>query len=68
MSIIIVVVGSLLTAPPPEEKIAGLTYATVSSRDREDNRKSWDYWDIILTLVIFSTVLGMYIYFSFWLN
>ena len=68
VSIVIVVVGSLLTAPPPEEKIAGLTYATVSSRDREDNRKSWDYWDIILTIIIFSTVTGMYIYFSFWLN
>ena len=68
VSIIIVVVGSLLTAPPPEEKIAGLTYATVSSRDREENRKSWDYWDIILTIVIFSMVTGIYIYFSFWLN
>jgi len=68
VSIVIVVVGSLLTAPPPEEKIAGLTYATVSSHDREENRKSWDYWDIILTLVIFSMVTGMYIYFSFWLN
>ncbi len=68
VSIVIVVVGSLLTAPPPEEKIAGLTYATVSSQDREDNRKSWDYWDIILTLVILSMVTGMYIYFSFWLN
>lgn len=68
VSIIIIVVRSLLTAPPPEEKIAGLTYATVSIRDKEDNRKSWDYWDIILTLVIFSMVTGMYIYFSFWLN
>lgn len=68
VSIIIIVVRSLLTAPPPEEKIAGLTYATVSIRDKEDNRKSWDYWDIILTLVIFSMVTGIYIYFSFWLN
>lgn len=68
VSIIIIVVRSLLTAPPPEEKIAGLTYATVSIRDKEDNRKSWDYWDIILTLIIFSMVTGIYIYFSFWLN
>lgn len=68
VSIIIIVVRSLLTAPPPEEKIAGLTYATVSIRDKEDNRKSWDYWDIILTIFIFSMVTGIYIYFSFWLN
>jgi len=67
ISLVVVVSASLLTAPPPEESLVGLTYATVTAAHREENRKSWDHWDIILTAVILSLVLGIYLYFSFWI-
>ncbi|MDX1638338.1 MAG: sodium:solute symporter, partial [Balneolaceae bacterium] len=39
---ILVMVGvSYMTAPPSYEKIAGLTYGTLSERDRAENRASW---------------------------
>ena len=65
LSVIIITIASLLTAPPAAEKIQGLTYAML---DKKDIRASITLFDIVLTLITLSLVLGIYIYFSFWLN
>jgi SSS family solute:Na+ symporter len=66
------VVGvSMLTAPPNYEKIAELTYSTVSAGQREENRNSWGVTEVIMTIVVLGLVLGIYLYFShfnFWLK
>jgi len=67
ISIVLVVVISLLTPQASDEKLAGITYATLSPDDKKDIRESWDKWDVILTAVILALVLGVYLYFSFWL-
>jgi SSS family solute:Na+ symporter len=59
---------SLLTAPPKVDKIVDLTYATASAEQKKENRQSWNYVDVIGTIVVLSLVLGMYLYISFWLN
>jgi SSS family solute:Na+ symporter len=68
VSVLVVVGVSLLTAPPPEEKLAGLTYASLTAEDRRQIRESWNAWDIFLTCTVLGLVLAMYIYFSFWLG
>lgn len=68
LSIIVVVGVSMLTAPPNYEKIAELTYATVSAGQREENRKSWGVTEVLMTVVVLGLVLGMYLYFTFWLK
>ena len=68
ISIVIVVVVSLMTAAPSEEKVAGLTYATVSGADKADYKAGIGLWDILGTVVTLALVIGMYLYFSFWLN
>jgi len=68
ISVAIVVLVSLFTAPPDEKKLSGLTYATVSAEHKKENRASWNKWDIIGTIVVLGLVLAMYFYFSFWLN
>jgi SSS family solute:Na+ symporter len=68
ISIIIVVGVSLLTEAPSEKKIEGLTYATSTPEQRRENRASWNKWDIITTAGVLGCVLGMYLYFSFWLR
>jgi SSS family solute:Na+ symporter len=64
--ILITVVVSLLTSPPPKSKTDGLTYAGLSDADRQEVRRSWTAGDLILTVVVIGLVLGMYVYFSFW--
>ncbi len=64
ISTLVVIGVSLLTKPQNEEDIKGLTY---SSLDKADVRSSVGMFDIVLTVVTLGLVLGMYLYFSFWL-
>jgi SSS family solute:Na+ symporter len=68
ISILVVVGVSLLTKKPSEEQIVGLTYATATKEQREENRASWNIWDIVGSVVVLGLVLGLYLYFSFWLK
>ncbi|MGA4644746.1 sodium:solute symporter [Limisphaera sp. 4302-co] len=68
ISALVMIVASLLTAPPPEEKVRGLTYGSIHQEAAEEIRKSWDAGNIFMALFILAGVLGMYLYFSFWLS
>jgi SSS family solute:Na+ symporter len=65
---VIMVVVSLMTAPPPREKTHGLTYGSIHQVYGAEIRESWDLGNKILAFVILGLVIGMYTYFSFWLN
>jgi SSS family solute:Na+ symporter len=68
ISIVAIVGVSLLTAPPDYEKIAGLTYATATAEQKKERRESWGAVDVLITVVVLGLVLGLYVYFSFWLR
>jgi len=68
VSVAIVVVASLLGDPPPPEKTRGLTYADCTDEDRRANRESWNALDVLGTALVLGLVLGIYLYFSFWLR
>jgi solute:Na+ symporter, SSS family len=68
ISVIVIVGVSLFTRPPVMEQIENLTYSTATEAQRKENRESWNKWDVIGTAVVLGLVLGMYLYFSFWLN
>jgi SSS family solute:Na+ symporter len=62
-SVVLVVIVSLATPRPAEEKVRGLTYGSVTTHD-----KTWGAREIVGTVVVLGLVLGMYLYFSFWLD
>ena len=64
ISTAIIFIVSYLTAPPPAEKLDGLTYAML---DKKEIRATVSKMDVILTVVTLGLVAGMYLYFSFWL-
>lgn len=68
ISVIIVVGLSLLTEAPGEEKTKGITWGGLSAEDRAAIRSSWDSKDVIASGVVLAMVLGVYLYFSFWLG
>lgn len=68
MSALIMVVISLLTPPPPEEKIKGLTYVSIHQLAGQEIRQSWDLGNKLMAAAILVLVLGMYVYFTFWLG
>jgi SSS family solute:Na+ symporter len=62
--VLVVLVASYVTAPPDLERIKGLTYASI---DKKAVRASWNRWDVITTGFVLACVLGIYLYFSFWI-
>jgi SSS family solute:Na+ symporter len=61
--IIAVVIISLFTEKPDDEKIKGLTYASSTPEQRAETRASWDKWDVIHSLIIVGIIVIFYIYF-----
>ncbi|MBC2607714.1 sodium:solute symporter [Pelagicoccus albus] len=68
ISVVIIVVVSLLTPPPTEAQTKGLTYSSMKDDDDGDLKASWDTGNKILSGLIAVLVLGLYLYFSFWLG
>ncbi|MHC4726911.1 MAG: Na+/glucose cotransporter, partial [Planctomycetota bacterium] len=68
ISIVAIVGVSLLTAPPNYEQIVDLTYATATAEQKKESRDSWGIVEVLMTVVVLGLVLGLYLYFSFWLN
>ncbi|WP_242103538.1 sodium:solute symporter [Lysobacter sp. M2-1] len=67
-SAILMIVGSLTSEPPADEQIKGLTYASIRELHGDEISRSWDTGNKVLSGLIVALVLGMYLYFSFWLN
>jgi SSS family solute:Na+ symporter len=59
----VMVVVSHLTNEPAYEKIAGLTYGTLTDEDRKTSRASWNRWDVIASAAVLAAILGAYLYF-----
>ncbi|HLT91475.1 MAG TPA: sodium:solute symporter [Woeseiaceae bacterium] len=64
----LMIVGSLMSAPPPPEKVDGLTYRSIREKYGDEIRASWDTGNKVMAWTIFILVVGMYTYFSFWLD
>lgn len=63
-SVTVLVVVSLLTKEPSAERLKGLTYATTVAEDREKSRASWNWVDVVHTVIILSIIATVMIYFS----
>lgn len=69
VSVVVMVVVSLLTPAPAEEKTRGLTYSSIHEGSTADEIKnSWDLGNKVMAGLILLLVGGMYLYFSFWLK
>ena len=60
---LIVIIVSLCTEAPEEQKIRGLVFGTSTPEQRAATRASWNHWDIIHTVIILGFTVAFYIYF-----
>ena len=60
---LIVIVVSLCTKAPDEQKIQGLVFGTSTPEQRAATRASWNTWDVIHTIIILGFTVAFYIYF-----
>jgi len=64
VSVAVLIVVSYATSPPGEHQLTGLTYATVTSEQRRETRRSWTHWDVINSAVVLLLIAAAYIYFN----
>ena len=62
--VILMIVVSLLTRAPSEEKLKGLTFASLTAEDKAASRASWNVWDVVNTVIILGIIILVMIYFS----
>ncbi len=68
ISVITIVLVSLITPRQAAEKISGLTYSSMTAEDRKELRESWNFFDVVVTVLVLAVIVGIYVYFSlgFW--
>jgi SSS family solute:Na+ symporter len=62
------IVGSLTSPAPSDAQIEGLTYSSIRALHGEEISRSWDTINKVLATAIITLVVGLYVYFSFWLS
>ncbi len=63
ISVAVMLVVSAVTRPPAPERIAGLTYGTLSEEDRRLSRASWSWREVVASAVVLAGIAAAYIYF-----
>lgn len=61
--IVVVVIVSMCTEAPSDEKIKGLVFGTSTPEQIEATRNSWNKWDVIHSIIILGITVAFYIYF-----
>ncbi len=56
-SVLVCLVVSLLTPAPTQEKVAGLTFSTLSTSQKAENKASYTAWDIVFSVVVLAVVI-----------
>lgn len=64
----LMVVGSLTSAPPPDEQVDGLTWKSIHAKYGDEIRASWNPGNKLMAGAILILVAAIYLYFSFWLD
>ncbi len=62
--IIVFLVVSYATKPPDYAKISGLTFSTLSPQDKLETRASWNWKDVILSILLVVAIIAIYMYFT----
>lgn len=63
VSVVVMVGVSYATAAPTPEQVAGLTYGTVTTQDRDRSRNSWRASDVVASGFVLLLILAAYLYF-----
>jgi len=67
VSVALIVLASLTAPQQPDEEIEGLTYGAITPEQKAENRASWGMPEVLGSVGVLALVIGIYLYFSFWL-
>jgi len=62
--ILVFIIVSYATRPPDYAKINGLTFSTLSEQDRQENRLTWNWKDVLLSVLLVASIVAIYMFFT----
>ena len=62
--VILIVVVSMLSKAPTQEKVENLTYQTITEEEKRNNKVSFNWVDIAVSILIVIIVIGVMIFFN----
>lgn len=62
--ILVFIIVSYATKQPDYAKIQGLTFSTLSEQDRAENRATWNWKDVALSVLLIALIIAIYTYFT----
>ena len=68
VSIAIVVLASLTAPAPDAAHVKGLTFAGLDAQFKQENRASWNWIDVLGSVLVVGCVVAAYAYFWTWLD
>lgn len=64
VSVGVMIAVSYMSEEPDYRKIEGLTYGTLTEKDRAESRASWTLGDVASTALVLALILAAYLYFT----
>jgi SSS family solute:Na+ symporter len=62
--VLVMIAVSYATEAPAEDRLTGLTYATVTDEHRLESRRSWGRTEVLASAVVVLLILAAYLYFN----
>lgn len=62
--VIFAVVASLFAPAPSAEKVANLTFGTISEEEKSKNKNSYNWKDIVISILVLAVVIGVMVFFN----
>jgi SSS family solute:Na+ symporter len=62
--VLVMIAVSYATEAPAEDRLTGLTYATVTDEHRLESRRSWGRTEVLASTVVVLLILAAYLYFN----
>ena len=62
--IIVFIVVSYATKAPDYAKISGLTFSTLTDKDKKESRSTWSAKDVAFSVLLILVILSIYLYFT----
>ena len=68
VSFVTVALASLSAPPPDEFRLKGLNFSCLDANYRAENRASWNWIDMTVSIIVVGLVVSAYLYFFNWLG
>ena len=62
--IIVFIVVSYMSKAPDYAKISGLTFSTLTAKDKKESRSTWSAKEVVFSVLLVAIIIAIYLYFT----